>query len=76
MVCELGEFNPWGLGPFVCPGRKFAESQILSFVAAIIAFWEVEPAADSGWTAPSPKRQSVVATPSTDIRVILRARSK
>ena len=36
--------KPWGGGKEVCKGRRFAEGEVVLFVAAIVMFWDIEPA--------------------------------
>ena len=43
--------RPWGGGNEVCKGRKFAEYEVVLFVAAVATFWEIEPAAEKPWYA-------------------------
>lgn len=34
--------HPWGGGPTVCKGKKFAEAEVLLFAAPILMFWNME----------------------------------
>ena len=43
--------RPWGGGKEVCKGRRFAEGEVVLFVAAVVAFWEIEPAEEKPWYA-------------------------
>ena len=41
----------WGGGNEMCKGRKFAEAEVVLFVAAVVMFWEMEPAHVKPWYA-------------------------
>ena len=72
--CDPGALKPWGVGESACPGRHFAEKQVLAFVAAILSLWDMEPIGWKGWAIPSHDVHLVVATPRTDLRVLVRPR--
>lgn len=69
-----GTLEPWGSGDFICPGRVFAEQEVLIFVAAILVLWDSEPVGSQGWIVPKQKTSAIISSPSTDIRVRLRPR--
>lgn len=64
--------RPWGVGKSACPGRVYAEQEILAFVAGILALWGFEPASNGEWVVPEQTERAIVCVPSTDIRVRLR----
>ena len=66
--------HPWGVGQGACPGRIFAEKQVLSFVAAIVSLWDIEPADLGTWKMPKSDGRHVLAGPKKDCRMLLRAR--
>lgn len=69
-----GTLKPWGLGVSTCPGRVYAEKEVLAFVAGILTLWEFEPAQSRDWEVPQGAERSVTSIPSADLRV--RVRSK
>ena len=72
--CDRNILRPWGLGKEACPGRDFAEKQVFVFVAAIVSLWDIEPTGLKGWEIPHHAVCSVVAAPTADIRISIRAR--
>ena len=73
-VLVQGSLKPWGSGEFACPGRVFAEQEVLAFVAAILVLWDLEPVDSQGWIVPRPKTSAIVSLPAVDIRARLRPR--
>jgi hypothetical protein len=75
---EYKTMLPWGGGASMCKGRKFAESEVLIFVAAVITCWDIEYIDESGkpkpWKHPGHKGGSGAVVPATDVRVRLRRR--
>lgn len=69
-----GTLETWGLGESACPGRVFAEQEVLAFVAAIVVLWDSELVDSQGWIVPRQKTSAIVSSPSADIRVKLRPR--
>lgn len=69
-----GTLQPWGSGEFACPGRVFAEQQVMAFVAAILVLWDMEPVDSRGWIVPTQRTSAIVSLPSADIRARLRPR--
>lgn len=43
-----GAFAPWGDGPRVCPGRKFAQVEFVATIAAIFSEYRVEVVPQDG----------------------------
>ena len=66
--------HPFGIGPSACPARLYAETEILTFVAAIISLWEFSPADPKRWIIPDRKDHEIVSMPIRDLRVKLQAR--
>ena len=69
-----GILEPWGSGESTCPGRVFAEQEVLVFVAAILILWDSEPVGSQGWFVPRQRTSAIISSPSADIRVRLRPR--
>ena len=69
-----GTIKPWGMGESVCPGREYAEKQVLVFVAGILALWDFEPADAKGWIVPDQIERAVISVPAADVRVRIRPR--
>ncbi|PLB37253.1 cytochrome P450 [Aspergillus candidus] len=67
--------SPFGAGVSACKGRVFAEREILSYTAAIISLWDLQPAGGGGvWKIPGHKQSSAAYLPTRDVRVRLTAR--
>ncbi|KAF2025334.1 hypothetical protein EK21DRAFT_15519, partial [Setomelanomma holmii] len=47
-VPESAFFAPWGLGPRVCPGKKFRQVEFVAVLARILAEWRVEIVRNKG----------------------------
>lgn len=73
-TADPGTLRPWGGGELICPGREFAEREVLGFTAGILALWDFEPVGRKGWKVPGHKEAAGMALPSTDIRVRIRRR--
>ncbi|KAF2457317.1 cytochrome P450 [Lineolata rhizophorae] len=73
---EWGTVRPYGGGRTMCKGRKFAEKEILSLVAGILALWDIEPADKSGWKLPPRRRTAGVLAPKQNVRVRMRRRKE
>lgn len=56
------------------PQPASAETEILAFVAGILALWDFEPIGSNTWAVPEPKQSVGIALPSREIRVRLRRR--
>lgn len=73
---EMGTMRPYGSGPSICKGREFAERQCLSFVAGMLAVWDIQPAnKKTGWVIPRKKASSTVCRPVHDTRVRIKQRA-
>jgi len=74
---DRGAFRPFGGGNNLCPGRHFAQTEILAFTALLVAGFELS-AADGGPYVPPPfeKGSMLTATlkPETDVQVQIRRR--
>ena len=66
--------HPFGVGPSACPARLYAETEILTFVVAIISLWEFSPADPKGWIIPDRTDRQIVSMPIRDLRVKVQAR--
>ena len=65
----------WGGGPTMCKGQKFAEKEVVLFVAAILTLWEIEPVGNGGeWRHPGKEMTAGTVRPKTDVMVRLRRR--
>lgn len=63
----------------MCKGRVFAERECLAFVAGILMYWDLEPAAPKGekkgkWTIPGMIKTSAVCLPDKETRVSIKRR--
>lgn len=61
-------------GTFEYDSCMSSEKEILPFIAAIVALWEIEPKSDKRLPIPGHKPASVAFLPTKDIRVNLRCR--
>jgi cytochrome P450 len=69
-------FRGFGGGSALCPGRHFASTEVLAFVALMIARFEFEPTKGS-WITPktdSSGAHGTVAPPDTDVEVSISPR--
>lgn len=73
-TADLGSIRPYGGGSSMCKGRAFAFKEVMAFVAAIIALWDMEPKGGGEWKMPRHKKATGVYTTSDDIRVWLKRR--
>lgn len=73
--------HPWGGGPTVCKGKKFAEGEVLTFAAAIFGLWDMERVdakgnVMKGWGKhPGHKGGSGAVVPETNVVVKIKRRS-
>lgn len=63
-----------GGGSSMCKGRSFAFKECIGFVAAIVALWDIEPAAGGPWKMPRHRKATGVYGTSDDTRVWIRRR--
>lgn len=68
------KLKPWGIGSSACPGRAYAEKEVLAYVAGIFALWDFEPTDRRGWVVPGQRERAVVCVPDVDVRVRVRSR--
>jgi cytochrome P450 len=64
-------FRGFGGGSTLCPGRHFASTEILAFVALMIVQFEFEPV-EGAWVTPKTEKagaHATVAPPDTDVEV-------
>ncbi|MCJ1478633.1 Cholesterol 7-alpha-monooxygenase [Lambiella insularis] len=73
MTAQQGSIRPYGGGLNLCKGYKFAEREILLFVAGILATWDAEPVGGE-WKLPGHVRGSGAYLPARDLRVRLSRR--
>lgn len=74
-------FRAFGAAPFLCPGRNFATTEILVFIAVMLARFDITPLGkdeteDGEWVIPQPRSSILVSVraPKEDIRVRLKPR--
>ncbi len=71
-IALAGTLTPFGGGEFVCPGRGFAERNVMAFVASILVLWDMEPINPRGWVVPGHIAAAGGTSPSTDVNVRIR----
>lgn len=75
-VARYGKLKPWGSGSAMCKGRTFAEKEIMSLGAAIIAVWDIAPVGGGQWELPARVPGTGVQKPVKDIRVEITRRKE
>ncbi|RFU35883.1 hypothetical protein B7463_g423, partial [Scytalidium lignicola] len=72
---DIGTIRPYGGGPSMCKGRQIAERECMAFVAAVVMYWDMEPAdSKKTWVIPAQKKTSAVSLPVQDSRVRVKRR--
>lgn len=74
---DRGAFRPFGGGNNLCPGRHFAQTEILAFTALLVAGFEISAADGGPYVPPEFEKGSMhTATlkPEGDVRVRIRRR--
>lgn len=66
---EFGTLRPFGGGRSLCPGRSYAEKEVLAGVSAILLLWNIEPVDKRGWRIPRHVQSTGVAAPGENVRV-------
>lgn len=68
--------QPWGEGPSMCKGRKFAQGEIMAITAALLTVWDIKPV---GGVWKDPGRKRVIASsahrPKRNLRVMFSRRN-
>jgi cytochrome P450 len=72
---DMGTMRPYGGGSSMCKGRVLAERECLSFVAGVLAFWDIEPVdKKAGWVIPGQQKTGAVSRPMHDTRARIKRR--
>lgn len=72
---DMGTIRPYGGGTSMCKGRQIAERECLAFVAAMVMYWDMEPAnPEKSWTIPAQIKTSAVSLPVKETRVRVKRR--
>lgn len=66
---RYGKLKPWGGGVGICKGRTFAEKEIITLCAVVMAVWDVAPAGGGEWKMPAMVPGTGAMRPAEDIRV-------
>ena len=74
LSCAEDSISPWGFGTAACPGRYVAEKQVLTSVAAIVSLWDIDFPCTGESKIPKSTVHSMIAVPSSDVRVLIQAR--
>ena len=72
---RYGKLKPWGAGSGICKGRTFAEKEIITLCAAILAVWDIVPAKGE-WKIPDMIPGTGATRPAEDIRVRITRRER
>lgn len=70
--------QPWGGGHFLCPGRFFAFTEIMSIVVTLLIMYDIEVANGQAWTLPKMGNTNPslgISLPSTDFEVVIKRRA-
>lgn len=73
-TAEWGSVRAFGGGTHRCPGRLYAEQEVLACVGGILSLWDFEPIG-SKWQLPKSKKSTGPMMPTEDVRVRIRRRS-
>lgn len=73
-VAEWGNVRAFGGGSNMCPGRLYAEKEILACTGGLLALWDFQPADGKEWKIPKHKKATGVNMPTEDVRVRIRRR--
>jgi cytochrome P450 len=76
---QAAGFRGFGGGTTLCPGRHFASTEILAFVASMILQFDVRPTQWEGWKAPSVQKVAMweaTSAPDTDFEVEISKRER
>ncbi|KAK5167341.1 uncharacterized protein LTR77_007040 [Saxophila tyrrhenica] len=71
---DLGPIPSFRSGELVSPGRDLVVKEVMCFVAAIIALWDIEPANGGKWRMPQPRTAAGVYGTSNSTRVWVKRR--
>ena len=74
LTAEWGTIRAFGGGSDMCPGRLYAEREILACTAGLLALWEFEPVEGETWRIPKSKKATGVVMPTEDVRVRIQRR--
>lgn len=78
LEAHQGTIRPFGGGHNLCKGYKFAEREILLFVAGVLSVWDIEPVGEgaeggvmtgAGWRIPAHVRGTGAFVPKGEFRV-------
>jgi len=78
LEAHQGTIRPFGGGHNLCKGYKFAEREILLFVAGVLSVWDIEPIGEgavggvmteAGWRIPAHVRGTGAFVPKGEFRV-------
>ena len=56
-------FGSFGVAPHICPGRHFAATLIIAFLAQMVLRYDIIPQAKSGWRIPRQNLKAMNAVP-------------
>ena len=77
-LASSSAFRTFGGGASKCPGRHFAQTQVLAFVARVIMDYEIQPDGDESATWELPEKDTArlpgVLKPKEDVRVRITSR--
>ncbi|KAF2719864.1 putative P450 monooxygenase [Polychaeton citri CBS 116435] len=73
-TADMGSIRPYGGGSSMCKGRAFALKEVLMFVAAIVAVWDIDPVGGGKWEMPQHRKATGVYGTDDNIKVWVRRR--
>lgn len=73
-TADLGTIRPYGGGTSMCKGRAFAFKESMTFVAAIVALWDIQPVGGGDWKMPRHRKATGVYGTGDNTRVWLKRR--
>lgn len=66
---DIGTIRPYGGGSTMCKGRLLAEREVVSYVAAVLTCWDLDPVDGGHWGMHKQTKTSGVCAPGDDLRV-------
>lgn len=71
---ETGALLPWGSGPRVCPGKKFAQVEFVAVIARLFQKHQVKPSIEAGETRKQAERRVRAAMEDSELNITLSMR--
>ena len=66
-----GAYKPWGEGPRVCPGKKFAQVEFVAVIARLFRDWKVRPRLLEGETEEAARERVMGVVENSKVTITL-----